>query len=128
MARTEKFKPSFYSDALFEWNKLNPEIKESPSVSTFKKKLFSQIRPPANSVYGIHNPKGVVYLTQLRVGLSKFNVHKFKYNFKDTVNPMCTINDGRGDTEHFLLLCISFTEHRRNLLSDVLEAYKHSST
>ena len=39
---------------------------------------------------------------------------------------MCSINDGIEDTEHFLLLCNSFTEHRRNLLagvSNVLEAY-----
>ena len=131
MARTVKFKACFYPDSLSEWNKLSPEIRESPSVSTFEKKLCFQIRPPANSVYGIHNPKGVAYLTQLRVGLSKLNFHKFKYNIKDTVNPMCQVNDGIEDTEHFLLLCNSFSEHRRNLLSglnDVLEAYKHSNT
>ena len=56
-ARTEKFKSSFYPHSLTEWNKLDPEIRESSSVSVLKKKLFSQIRPPANSVYGIHNPK-----------------------------------------------------------------------
>ena len=87
------------------------------------------IRPPANSVYGIHNPKGIAYLTQLRVGLSKLNFHKFKHNFQDTVNPMCSINDGIEDTEHFLLLCNSFTEQRHDLLAgvnDVLEAYGYS--
>ena len=128
-ARTEKFRSSFYPDSLSEWNKLDPEIRESPSVSVFKKKLFSQIRPPSNSVYGIHNPKGIAYLTQLRVGLSKLNFHKFKHNFKDTINPMCPINDGIEDTEHFLLLCNSFREHRRSLLADVndvLEAYGFS--
>ena len=39
------------------------------------------------------------------------------------------INDGIEDTEHFLLLCNSFTEHTRNLLAgvnDVLEAYGYS--
>ena len=87
------------------------------------------IRPPANSVYGIHNPKGIAYLTQLRVGLSKLNFHKFKHDFKDSVNPMCSINDGIEDTEHFLLLCNSFTEQRHDLLAgvnDVLEAYGYS--
>ena len=77
---------------------------ESPSVSIVKKKLFLHIRPSANSVYGIHNPKGFAYLTLLRLGLSKLNFHKFKHNFKDTVDPMCSINDGIEDTEHFLLL------------------------
>ena len=88
-------------------------------VGIFKKNLFAQIRPPANSVYGIHDPKGVAYLTQLRVGLSKLNCHKFRHNFRDTMNPMCPINDGIEDTEHFLLLCNSFKEHRCNLLTDV---------
>ena len=87
------------------------------------------IRPSANFVYGIHNPNGIAYSTQLRVGLSKLNFHKFKHNFKDTVNPMCSINDGIEDTEHFLLLCNSFTGHRHNLLAgvnEVLEAYGYS--
>ena len=42
---------------------------------------------------------------------------------------MCSINDGIEDTEHFLLFCKSFTEHRHNLLAgvnDVLEAYGYS--
>ena len=33
------------------------------------------------------------------------------------MNPMCPINDGIEDTEHFLLLCDSFKEHRCNLLT-----------
>ena len=45
-----------------------------------------------------HGPKGVAILTQLRVGLSKPNSHKFNYNFRDTVDPMCLINAGIEDT------------------------------
>ena len=62
----------------------------------------------------------------MRVGLSKLNFHKFRHNFKDTINPMCPINDGIEDTEHFLLRCSSFTEYRRSLLAganDVLQTY-----
>ena len=123
-ARTEKFKSSFYPHSLSEWNKLDPEIRESSSVSVLKKKLFSKIRPPANSIYGIHNPKGIAYLTQLRMGLSKLNFHKFKHNFKDTINPMCPVNDGVEDTEHFLLLCNSFREQRCSLLAGVNDVLK----
>ena len=71
------------------------------------------------SVFRIHDPTGLSYLTQLRVGLSKLNFHKFKHNFRDTINPMCPSNDGIEDTEHFLLLCPSFEESRRDLLADV---------
>ena len=78
-ARTENFKASFYPNCLSESNKLEPELRHAPSVAVFKKKLLSIIRPPAESVFGIHDPKGLSYLTQLRVGLSKLNFHKFKH-------------------------------------------------
>ena len=42
---------------------------------------------------------------------------------------MCQVNDGIGDTEHFLLLCNSFQEQRHTLLAgvnDVLAAYEYS--
>ena len=45
-ARTEKFKSSFYPSCLTEWNELDPEIRLAPSVTVFKKKLLSIIRPP----------------------------------------------------------------------------------
>ena len=79
------------------------------------------IRPPAKSVFGIHDPIGLSYLTQLRVGLSKLCFHKFKHNFKDSINPMCPTNDGIETTEHFLLLCPSFEVERRNLLVRVFQ-------
>ena len=120
-ARTEKFKSSFYPHCLSEWNKLEPELRLAPSVAVFKKRLSSIIRPPAKSVFGIHDPIGLSYLTQLRVGLSKLNFHKFKHNFRDTINPMCPTSDGIEDTEHFLLLCPSFDVQRRDLLAGVAE-------
>ena len=44
-ARTERFGSSFYPNCLKEWNDLAPEIRELPTVSSFKSKLFSLIRP-----------------------------------------------------------------------------------
>ena len=118
-ARTAKFQSSFYPNCIFEWNKLDPEIRLAPSVAVFKAKLLSMIRPPEKSVFGIYDPIGLSYLSQIRVGLSKLNFHKFKHNFRDTVNPMCPTNDGIEDTEHFLLLCPSFDVQRRDLLAEV---------
>ena len=122
--RTEKFKSSFYPNSLLEWNRLDPEIRESPSLSIFKKKLLLKIRPVHNSVYGIYNPKGISYLTQVRVGLSKLKYHKFKHNFVDTVSPMCPANDGIENTEHFLLLCHSCNNNRHSPLTGVNEVFK----
>ena len=85
----------------------------------FKKKLLSVIRPPGSPFYGIYDPKGLSFLTQLRVGLSKLNYHKFKHNFRDATNPICPTNDGIEDTEHVLLLCPHFDVHRRDLLAGI---------
>ena len=73
------------------------------------------------SVFGIHDPIGLSYLTQIRVGLSKLKFHKFRHNFRDTIDPLCPTNDGIEDTEHFLLLCPSFDIQRRDLLAGVSE-------
>ena len=88
-------------------------------MSVFKKQLLGIIRPPSKSVYGIHNPKHLSILTQLRIGLSKLNYHKFKHNFRDNSNPLCLVNDGVEDKEHFLLLCCAYNIHRCNLLDSV---------
>ena len=117
--RTERFKSSFYPNCLSDWDKLEPEIKQSSSVSIFKKKLLARIRPPPKLVYNFHDPKGLSILTQLRVGLSKLNVYKIKHNFLETLYPLCPINDGIEDTEHFLLLCQEYDDIRRDLLSSV---------
>ena len=56
---------------------------------------------------------------QKTAGLSKLNFHKFKHNFSNTLNPLCPINDGIEDTEHFLLLCHAYDQERRDLLNSV---------
>ena len=107
------------SKKLSKLNKLDSEIRLAPSVAIFKRKLLSIIRPHAKSVFGIHEPIGLSYLTQIRVGLSKLKFHEFRHNFRDAIDPMCPTNDGIEDTEQFLLLCPSFNIHRRNLLAGV---------
>ena len=102
--RTERFQSSFYPNCISEGNKLDPEIRLAPSVAVFKTKLLSKIRPPPKSDFGIYDPIGLSYLSQIRVGLSKLDFHKFKNNFRDTVNPLCPTNDGIEDAKHFLLL------------------------
>ena len=50
---------------------------------------------------------------------SALKLHKFRHNFNDTLNPVCPINDGVEDTEHFLLHCHSYHLQRNSLLSQV---------
>ncbi len=77
------------------------------------------IRPPSKFVYRVNNPSGLAILTQLRVGLSNLNFYKFKHNFRDSLDLLCSTNDGVEDTEHYLLLCHTYNESRINFLSSV---------
>ena len=124
-ARTDKYKASFFPDSLLEWSKLDPEIRQSPSINVFKSRLLSLIRPSSNSIFGIYDPQGLAFLTQLRVGLSKLHYHNFTHNFCESINPMCPIKDGMEDAEHFLLLCHSFRVQRYDLLASVLPVLRY---
>ena len=109
---------------MLEWDGLDSEIRESPSLSIFKKKLLLKIKPIRNSVYSIYNTEGISYLAQLRIVLSKRNYHKFIHNFADAVSQRCPANDGIEDTEHFLLLYHSFDDNRRSLLTGANKVFK----
>ena len=43
-----------------------------------------------SSVYNIHDPVDVKYLTRLRLGLSHLNEHKFRHNFQECLDPFCS--------------------------------------
>ena len=120
-ARTARYEASFYPHCLSEWNKLEPEIRLSPSVNSFRNKLLSLIRPPppAKPVLSVHDPKGLAILTQLHICFSKLNFHKFRHNFKNTIHSMCSINGAIEDTEHFLLSCHLHDVQIRTLLGTV---------
>ncbi len=117
--RTDAFKNSFFPHCINEWNNLSLEFRELRSLSLFKTRLISLVRPVKNQIFGIHDPSGVRRLTQLRVGLSPLREHRFRHNFLDTTDPMCLTNDGIETTTHFMLLCQEYAIHRTVLLDRV---------
>ena len=48
---------------------------------------------------------GVKLLTHVRLQFCHLNEHKFRYSFRDTINPMCACGTEFETTEHFLLHC-----------------------
>ena len=60
--------------------------------------IFEDFEPPSktllamplNPIYNVFNPLGLKYLTPLRHELSHLNEHRFKYNFQDCINPLCS--------------------------------------
>ena len=87
--RTKAFNSSFYPYSIKQWCALSEEIRNIVSVNKFKETIISFIRPKENSVFAIHDTKGLKLLTRLRLNFSHLNEHKFRHGFKDTVDPMC---------------------------------------
>ena len=102
------FKKLFFSSTIIEWNKLDPGLRKAESLLLFKTNILKFKRPSSNSVYNCHNPKGLKLITRLRLGLSHLREHKFKHNFQDTINLLCSYGIGIESAEHFLLHCPQF--------------------
>ena len=117
--RHNYFKNSFFPSTISEWNNLDCKIRNSGSLSIFKKNLLNFIRPCANSIFNIHNPYGIKLLTRLRLGLSHLRDHKFRHCFQDTLNPLCDCGNDTETTTHFFLHCPSFHTPRQTLLNNI---------
>ena len=92
---------SFLPYTIKGWNKLSLEIRNYESYSIFKKSLLKFIRTIPNSVFGVADIYGIKLLTRLRVGLSHLREHKFRHNFQDTINPLCSCSLEIESTSHF---------------------------
>ena len=99
------FRSSFFQSTITEWNKLDHNIRNSSSFNIFRKSILKFIRPSANSLFNCHNPKGIKFITRLRLGLSHLREHKFKHSFQDSLNPFCSCGLDIESTAHFLLHC-----------------------
>ena len=77
------FKNSFLSSTITEWNKLDPGLSKAQSLSLFQTNILKFIQPSPNSVYNCHNPKGLKFITRVRLGLSHLREQKFKHSFQD---------------------------------------------
>ena len=117
--RTDCFKYSFFPSTLRDWFNLDEFIRCAESISIFKNRLLSLIRPVQSSVFNIFDPKGLKLLTRLRLEFSHLNEHRFRHNFESCVNPLCSCSLTTEDTEHYLLHCHHFTHHRIDLMNSV---------
>ena len=105
------FKNAFFPSTIIEWNKLDPEICNSAS--------FKFIRPAPNNIFQCHNPKGIKYLTRLRVNFSHLRNHKLKHSFQGTINPLCHCSLEAETTIHFKLHCPYYKNERHFLLASI---------
>ena len=117
--RTVSFKNSFLPYAIKEWNKLDSEIRNAKTYASFRKMLLNFIRPIGNRTRKIYDPLGIKLLTRLRLDFSHLSEHKFRHNFADSLNPLCSSSLETESTLHFFLRCQNYTTLRKALMTDL---------
>ena len=97
-----RFEYSLFS-FLQTFQKLNPKIYKTSPQQYF------------------NDPKslGLTYLTRLRVGLSHLREHKFRHNFRDSLNPIFNCSNVIESTKHYLFHCSNSKSERQSLLQKV---------
>ena len=118
--RTDVFKYSFFPYTIVEWNKLDANLKNAKSYMCFRNSLLKIGRPVQNSIFKIFNPLGIKFLTRLRLGLSHLNKHRFRHNFQNCLNPLCSCMLEVESTTHFFLHCRFYDTLRQTLLDTVV--------
>ena len=75
--------------------------------------------PIENSTYKIYEPLGIKLLTRFRLGFSHVFEHKFRHNFADSLNPLCSCSLETESTLHFFLRCQNYTTLCRSLMNNL---------
>ena len=97
----------------------DPEIKRIDSYVGFRKKLLSFIKPIENKTFSIYDPLGIKLLNRLRVDFSHLNEHKFRHNFDDTLNPLCSCSLETESMTHFFLHCRYYSNIHITLVNEL---------
>ena len=129
-ARTKTFESSFFPHCAEVWGNLSEELRNVNSINKFKTSILNFVRPRENSVFEVHDIKGVKLLTRLRLDSSHLNEHKFGHNFNDIINPLCSCGKEPEATLDYLLRRDLYSIYQLELLNDICalnESLKNSS-
>ena len=116
-----RVKHKYFPSAVLEWNELDSFIWNSETFILFKKLILEFIRPKAKSIFNIHNPMDIKYLTRWRLGFSHLKEHKFKHNSQDSVDSFCSFGIETESTKHFLRHYANFSVQRKALFDKLTE-------
>ena len=103
--------------SIIEWDNLDPNLFNSENFSILKNNILKFITAKPNSFFNYCSLKGIRLITRLQLELSHLCEHKFKYNFQNCLNLLCSCGSSIESTSHFLLQCLIFHDNRHTLLS-----------
>ena len=108
--KRDYFKNSFFLSTTTEWNNLDSNIRNSESLAIFNKHILASVRPSAGNgnTFHCHSPDSLKIINRPKLGLSHLQCHKFKHNFQDKLNPICSF----VTVETTFLHCSNFSNER----------------
>ena len=118
---TNRFSHTYFQNCMREWNLLDESIKNSPTISVFKRELVRLVSQSKKSYFGIHDIEGIRLITWLRVHFSDLSEHKFRHKFQCS-SPMCPCQTGIENNGHFFLHFPRYSNHRKDLLDRISNA------
>ena len=110
----KNFNTSFFPYTLKLWNNLPRELKVQ-DVECFKISIKSLLKPKRRRHFSCGSKLGNKFLTQIRLGRSDLQSHKFSMGFSES--PECQCHCKYESTEHYFLHCFLYSPERRVLLS-----------
>jgi hypothetical protein len=120
LQRTTTYQKSFFPQTISDWNSLSSNVREIPTLDSFKDTLKKLTNPKPNKLYHHNNSQEAINHTRMRMGLSGLSAHRFEYNHID--DPKClNCNRGTESTLHYLILCPAYQEPRQIFLSDICD-------
>ena len=126
--KSEYFKNSFIPNVIYEWNKLDPDIRSSASYNLFRNTLLKLIRPAQRKTFNINDLVGVKLLTRSRLGFSHLREYNFRHGFRDILNPLCPCSIEAETTAHYFLRFHFYNANRSTLTNELNEIDSSFST
>ena len=114
--RTKLYSESFLPSTIQVWNSLSLDIRNSPSVPSFKRSLLTDDSYEVPSYYTTGSRIAQILHTRLRTNCSALNLTLFQRNLFES--PLCQCGEVES-AEHYLMTCNRYTNLRAKLLTDV---------
>ena len=82
--------------------------------------MLKFVRYGEKKIFDIIDPFGIKMLTGLRWGISQLCEHKFRHDFKYTVNPLCSCSIEAETTTHYVMRCHFYSSNWTTLMNKLL--------
>ena len=88
-------------------------------ITIHKSLAFVKYVSLIDDLFSYHNPVGVKLLIRLKLGFSHSHEDKFRHNFYDAMNPLCSCSLEPETISFYLLCCLMFSSSCSALINNL---------